>query len=289
LVIALGLGGCAKPPQERALDPVAPLAHAYQNTDAVLTTASVRTMADPILNQPKPERLFSHSSLVGRTIMVGSTAEIALAPGEVILTFDDGPRPGKTEAILDTLDGYGVSGTFMMLGRAALTHPELAQSVALRGHTIGTHTYDHARLTELSNAEAAAEIARGEEAVATALAPIGQGPSRFFRFPYLAQTGVMRTSLMASNVIVLDVDIDSKDYFDDAPETVMMRTLERLDAQGSGIILFHDIHDRTVAMLPAFLEALRTRGYSVVRLRAKDDALFGRDIITAQSMANPGE
>lgn len=234
--------------------------------------------------QPMPPKVFTHSTLAGRTLSVASASEIALVPGEVILTFDDGPRPGKTEAILDTLDTFGIGATFMMLGTSAERHPGLVRLVAQRGHTIGTHTYDHADLSQLSNAEAMAEIAAGEEAVAKAL---GRAPSPFFRFPYLAQTGFLRTSLTQSNVVVLDVDIDSKDYFSETPARVMERTLARLDARGSGIILFHDIHARTVAMLPDFLAELDRRGYSVVRLTAKPQGVFGRDVITAQSPQEP--
>src|SRR5690606_13338169 len=51
---------------------------------------------------------FPSTSLAGRTLTVGATEEITLEPGEVILTFDDGPRPGTTPAILDTLDRFGV-------------------------------------------------------------------------------------------------------------------------------------------------------------------------------------
>jgi len=231
-----------------------------------------------------PPKIHPHSTLAGRTLAVASADEIALMPGEVILTFDDGPRPGKTEAILETLDRYGVGATFMMLGTSAERHPDLVRLVAQRGHTIGTHTYDHANLSELGNAEAMAEIAAGEEAVAKAL---GHPPSPFFRFPYLAQTGFLRTSLVQSNVVVLDVDIDSKDYFSDTPAKVMARTLARLDARGSGIILFHDIHARTVAMLPDFLAELDSRGYSVVRLTAKPRGIFGRDVITAENPQPP--
>lgn len=268
VVLCAVTAGCAKAPQQRTLDVTKPAVNAYQAIDTQTTTASIAEVSFPILEQPMPLRVFS-GNLSGRTLAVAAQDEIILRPGEVILTFDDGPRPGKTDAVLETLETFGVGATFMMLGKAAEDHPELVREVALRGHTIGTHTYDHANLTGLSSAEAMQEIAAGEAAVRTALAEIGREPSPFFRFPYLAQTGFLRTSLNQSNVIVLDVDIDSKDYYPDSAETVLERTLTRLDARGNGIILFHDIHARTIAMLPKFLEALDERGYSVVRLQAK--------------------
>lgn len=283
--MALGVvaGACAKAPDQRELDLAtsAPPFRAYQPLDT-LATASIGKRALSVMDQPMPPRIFTKRHLAGRTLAVGSADEIALLPGEVILTFDDGPRPGKTEAILDTLDAFGVGANFMMLGRAAERYPELVKEVAARGHAIGTHTYDHANLAEMSNAEAMAEIAAGETAVAQAL---GHPPSPFFRFPYLAQTGFLRTSLVQSDVIVLDVDIDSKDYHDDTPEKVMERTLAAIEARGRGIVLFHDIHARTVAMLPDFLAGLERRGYSVVRLVARPRGIFGLEVITAQSPA----
>jgi peptidoglycan/xylan/chitin deacetylase (PgdA/CDA1 family) len=280
---ALALGACAKPPTSHPSVAAASPVHAFQATDSTVT-GQIQTVGMPLtdMSQPIPRRVFSTGSLPGRTLTVGSAADIALEPREVILTFDDGPRPGKTDRILETLEDFNVRATFLMLGMAAQTHPELAQRVALAGHTVGSHTYEHIDLTTLTQQEAMDEIARGERAVAAALGGAGQVPAPFFRFPYLAQSGFLRTNLIQGNVVVLDVDIDSKDYYHETPQAVIERTLARLDAQGSGIILFHDIHQRTVDLLPSFLAALESRGYSVVRLAPRDPGVFGRDIVTAQ-------
>src|SRR5690606_14491666 len=110
--------------------------------DDTVTGGTART-ARPQLGQSMPTRLFGTNHLAGRTLEVATTTDIILKPGEVILTFDDGPRAGKTPAILDALDRYGVKGTFLMLGSAAQANPALAREVALRGHTVGSHTFDH--------------------------------------------------------------------------------------------------------------------------------------------------
>jgi len=275
MVAGMVLGGCAKPPTRQ----VETSGHAVA-VDAV-HTSSAGAVLTPAFEQPMPTRIFGSTSLAGRTLAVGSTAEIALRPGEVILTFDDGPRPGRTDAILATLDQFGVKGTFMMLGSAAQAHPSLVRQVAMAGHTIGNHSYDHANLADLTRQAALDDIAKGERALTAALAGSGKTLAPFFRFPYLAQSGFLRTSMIRGNVVILDVDIDSKDYYSDTAATVVQRTLSRLDARGSGIILFHDIHARTVAMLPEFLAELDARGYSVVRLVPSNSAPFGREIITA--------
>ena len=269
------MAGCAKPISQNS-----PTHAAAQIRDEVVT-GSVARSASARLEQSRPSRIFGSSHLAGRTLEVASTADIILRPGEVILTFDDGPRAGKTPKILDALDQYGVKGTFLMLGSAAKANPELAQEVARRGHTVGSHTFDHANLANLPRQAALDEIARGEAAVAEALGGAGR-LAPFFRFPYLAQTGFLRTSLLHGDMVVLDVDIDSKDYYKESAETVAARTLSRLDARGSGIILFHDIHQRTVELLPDLLAELQARGYSVVRLAPKDSGVFGRSVITAE-------
>ena len=276
VIAGLAMAGCAKPPAPH------PLARQQAN-DAPLITNSILPASQPITQQPMPERIFSASNLGGRTLAVASTADIVLRPGEVILTFDDGPRPGKTTQVLATLGDFGVKATFLMLGSAAQAHPTLAQQVAASGHTVGSHTYDHVDLGTLDRQAALDEIAKGERAVQLALASGGQVLSPFFRFPYLSQTGFLRTNLMQGSMVILDVDIDSKDYYKDTPEAIVARTMSRLEARGSGIVLFHDIHQRTVDMLPLFLAQLEERGYSVVRLVPKDTGIFGRDLITADA------
>lgn len=236
------------------------------------------------VSQPLPAPLTR--PLAGRTLTVSNNSQLVLRPGEVVLTFDDGPRPGKTEAVLEMLAHHEVKATFLMLGEAAQRHPELVREVARAGHTIGTHTFGHTNLAELDQADAMAEIMAGQRAVAAALRTIGARPSRFFRFPYLAQTGLIRASAVDHDFIVLDVDVDSKDYYKESSQVVMARTLDRLEARGQGVILFHDIHARTIAMLPAFLDELAARGYSVVALRSSGGGVFDTPLVTADAPAN---
>ncbi len=61
----------------------------------------------------------------------------------VALTFDDGPHPVSTPALLQLLDSHGVKATFFVMGRRAAAHPELIQEILFRGHTIGNHSYRH--------------------------------------------------------------------------------------------------------------------------------------------------
>lgn len=220
--------------------------------------------SDPgnILSFPGPR-----TGLAGRTLRISAMSDIRLARNEVVLTFDDGPVPGKTEAILDILDRHHVKATFLMVGSMAKAHPEIVRKVAARGHAIGSHTQNHKNLAGLGFDRAVEEIAQGRRSVAAALIPTSMKPAPFFRFPYLSDTPALRRHLAMQGVVVFDVDIDSKDYFQSSGDQVRSRTLSALERRGSGIILMHDLHLRTVAMLPGLLDELDRRGFKVVNLQ----------------------
>ena len=201
--------------------------------------------------------------LAGRTLRVNAIGDIRLANREVILTFDDGPAGNNTKRILDALDRKGVKATFLMVGSMARNNPSLAREVVRRGHSVGSHTYGHPNLARMSFDSAVKEIRRGEAAMRAA----GIGDIPFFRFPYLADTGALRRHLAGRGIVVLDVDIDSKDYFKQSPPVIAERTMARLRAKGRGIILMHDLHARTAAMVPDLLERLEREGSKVVALQ----------------------
>lgn len=255
LVAVLAQAGC----QSRAPDGMALAASSAGERPAA--------RADGVLAHARCTPARGHTgALAGRTLPVRSIGDIRLAKGEVVLTFDDGPIPGKTTRILSILDEAGVRATFMMVGTMARSYPALVRKVAARGHTVGSHTDRHPNLARMGHKAALAEIARGERAVSAALSGSGRGMAPFFRFPYLADTRALRSALAARGTVVLDVDVDSKDYFRVSPARVLERTMARLRSRGRGVVLFHDIHERTVRMLPDFLAALEREGYSVVHL-----------------------
>ncbi len=252
---AIGLAGC----QTKPAPPPPALGFAEE---PALRPALLRP--DDVMHFPGPR-----SGLRGRTIRVGSISDLVLARNEVVLTFDDGPMPGKTPAILKILDDYGVKATFLMVGQMAQSYPKLVRDVAAHGHSIGTHTQDHKNLASLSFDSAVDQIDRGRRSVARALIPTGSKVAPFFRFPYLASTQRLRRHLAMRGIVVVSPTVDSKDYFSSTPEQVRARTMTALERQHGGIVLFHDIHARTVKMLPAFLDSLKAQGFHVVHLVPK--------------------
>jgi len=189
---------------------------------------------------------------------------------EVVLTFDDGPWPNTTKAVLDALDTHCTKATFFTIGKHALYHPEILKQVAAAGHTVGTHTWSHVDLSKLQPDQAKEEIEKGFSAVKLALAG---APASFFRFPQLKGPPDMEAYLGSRNVGIFSTDIDSFDFkFGKKPEAVVKTVMERLEKKGKGIVLMHDFQKVTSIALPALLAELKAKGYKVVHLKSKVQA-----------------
>jgi peptidoglycan-N-acetylglucosamine deacetylase len=195
---------------------------------------------------------------------------LPLAEKEVVLTFDDGPSPGTTSAVLDALKRECVLATFFLIGRNAAAHPELARRELAEGHTVAHHSYSHLLLDRVYPAHADADINRGFAAVDKAL--YGDTADRprtpFFRFPGFASSPQLLNHLAARNIVVFGADLWASDWNPMSPDQQLSLMLDRLDAARRGIILFHDTRRQTAAMLPAFLRSLKMRGYKIVHVVA---------------------
>jgi len=189
-----------------------------------------------------------------------------LADGEVVLTFDDGPLRAYSKMVLDALDAECTKATFFVVGRMAVADPDMAKEYIRRGHTVGTHTWSHANLANLTPLRALREIELGFSAVQHA---VGKPIAPFFRFPYLSYSNSMATHLQNRNIATFSIDIDSKDYRTRDPDTVYRRVLAELARTRKGIILFHDIQPSTARALPGLLAELKARGFRIVHMRPK--------------------
>ena len=185
---------------------------------------------------------------------------------EVVLTFDDGPWPTNTRAVLDALAHHCVKATFFTIGKHALWHPEILKQVAAAGHTIGAHTWSHPNLAKLKGDKAVEEIEKGFSAVKLAL---GAPPAPFFRFPYLQDPKDQLAYLASRNIAIISHDVDSFDFRMRKPEDVVTSVMTKLDRKGKGIILMHDFQQATARALANLLNELKAKGYKVVHMKAK--------------------
>src|ERR1700686_5374496 len=191
-----------------------------------------------------------------------------LADKEVVLTFDDGPWPANTPAVLKALADECTKAVFFPIGKHATYHPEILRLVAAAGHTVGAHTWSHANLNSKKMTEQLArdEIEKGYSAVKLAL---GAAPSPFFRFPELQHGPAAMAYLGSRNIAMFSCDLDSFDFRAKNPEQIVNTVMTKLDKQGKGIILMHDFQKHTAEALPTLLRRLKAGGYKVVQMKAK--------------------
>ena len=186
---------------------------------------------------------------------------------EIVLTFDDGPWPGNTPAVLKALADNCTKALFFPIGKHAGWHPEILKQVAAAGHTIGSHTWSHKDLSKMSDDDAKAEIEKGVAAVSIALGNKPVGP--FFRFPALRHPPEMVKYVGTRNIGIFSTDMDSFDFKMRKPEQVIKSVMAKLAKHGKGIILMHDFQHATAEAVPELLKQLKAGGYKVVQVVGK--------------------
>jgi peptidoglycan/xylan/chitin deacetylase (PgdA/CDA1 family) len=189
-----------------------------------------------------------------------------LAPGEVVLTFDDGPAPRSTRAILAALAAQCTKATFFVVGERVIDFPDVVGEIAAQGHMIGTHTWSHPNLKRLSEEQSKAQI---EATFTAAEKAAGQPIAPFFRYPFLSDTTTTVAYLQSRNIGQFAIDIDSFDWRSRNAKAVIHRVMAALERRGRGIILLHDIHASTAQAVPEMLALLKAKGFKVVHLRPK--------------------
>ena len=190
---------------------------------------------------------------------------------EIILTFDDGPWPGSTAAVLRALADECLKATFFEIGEHATWHPEITKQVIDAGMTVGTHTWSHKDLArnpyakDLEKAEQEIEMGISAVHMAAAGAPIAP----FFRFPDLQHPPQMLDYLAQRNIGIFSTDIDSRDFKLHKPDQVIKSVMNQLEKRGKGMLLMHDFKKNTAEALPELLRQLKASGYKVVHMVPK--------------------
>lgn len=185
----------------------------------------------------------------------------------VALTFDDGPSDPWTLRIADVLDGYGVAGTFFVVGDNADAHPEIVRELVKRGHLVGNHSQRHRKRDAIFEWRYS-ELERAEGSIAGAA---GVCPA-LFRPPNGFHTPWQLRAVSAHGMRTVGWDVQPSDWERPPGDKIVQRVLERV--RPGSIVLLHDGDDTrrqtdrssTVAALPGIIEGLRARGYRFVRV-----------------------
>jgi peptidoglycan/xylan/chitin deacetylase (PgdA/CDA1 family) len=271
-LLSSGAAWSQTPPAAKGAAVAPPAAAAPAPAAAAAAPAAMAQPARAACNNP-------NALGVGRTVEIDTTGGPGfgfehfkqldfLRDHEVVLTFDDGPWPGNTPAVLKALADECTTGIFFSIGKHATYYPEILKQVYAAGHTVGSHTWSHATLTnkKLNDQQKKEEIEKGIAAVKWAL---GTAPSPFFRFPALQHPPEMVTYLGERNIAMFSCDLDSFDFKAKNAQQVIDVTFKKLDKLGKGIILMHDFHKHTAEALPELLKRLKAGGYKVVAMKAK--------------------
>ncbi len=208
-----------------------------------------------------------------------------LPPKTFVLTFDDGPHPRYTDRILDVLNKYQVKSVFFELGTnlASLKHNRIqstraataARHVVESGFAVGSHGFSHALLPKMSDAEIATEIDQTNRL----LESVVNVRAVLFRPPYGSQNTKVLAAVEAHRMKSVMWNVDSKDWADPIAKSIANRVIGDARKLNHGIILLHDIHERTIDALPLIIETLKNDGYQFF---AWDGHTFAGDSVQSE-------
>ena len=185
----------------------------------------------------------------------------------VALTFDDGPDPLTTPALLDLLSQYGVSATFFIAGEKAAAHPDLIREILARGHAIGNHTYSHGFLKLVRGGKHLWEEIRKTQEILHNL-----GITAYvFRPPAGIVTPHLRGILGELGLCLVNFSCRSFDGGNRRIGNLSKRIMKKV---GPGdIVLLHDVRPHKEELVPVWIDeidrliaGLKERGLEVIPL-----------------------
>ena len=188
---------------------------------------------------------------------------LPLAPHEVAITFDDGPRAETTPDILKALREQCVLATFFMVGDALAHDIDLGRRVRAEGHSVAMHSYRHEHLAAMPESAQLADLQAMQQVFRNAFG--AEAPA--WRFPFLEETPALVAALKARGITLVSLDAGIDDWLpDQTPRILAERLVERLRKPGGGIVLLHDVQEQTARAMPLLLSTLKAHGYRVVHL-----------------------
>lgn len=218
-----------------------------------------------------------------------------LPPKTVVLTFDDGPHKAYTEEIVAILKRYDVPGVFFEVGRNlgsldAQGKPTLAplskisHTLMEEGYAVGNHSLTHAQLSKTTGDALRSQVLDTD----TLLRAVDDKRAPLFRFPYGARNAEGLQLLGEAGLKSIMWNIDSMDWADPVPESIVQRVLDQVNKEQRGIVLFHDIHDRAVKALPQILDRLIADGYQFAGWNGREFSVAHAPSAAAEATVTTG-
>ncbi len=218
----------------------------------------------------------------------------------VMFTFDDGPHYKYTSLVLETLKKKNIPAIFFELGdniatrkndttynesSAAKYSKEIANT---ENYLLGSHSLTHPLLTKLDSMTITKEIYGGFDIIQK----VTGDTTNLFRPPYGGINSTVINTLSKRNSKPFMWNIDSRDWADPVPASIANRVVDEAVKAGRGIILMHDIHEKTVQSLDMIIDSLHAKGFQFILwngekvLSRKDSLLATRGEINTSNSGN---
>jgi peptidoglycan/xylan/chitin deacetylase (PgdA/CDA1 family) len=178
----------------------------------------------------------------------------------VALTFDDGPKPGVTEMLLNVLTSEKVPATFFVIGRHATANPDLVKKISDAGMQIENHSYTHPNLTILPTAAVERELLK---TIASVRSATGKH-MRYFRPPGGNLNNEVTKAAAQWGLTPCMWTVDGESLENGTPDRLIEYVLQH--AGPGAIILLHNGRMTTIEALPRIIEGLRKRGLGFVTI-----------------------
>jgi peptidoglycan/xylan/chitin deacetylase (PgdA/CDA1 family) len=183
----------------------------------------------------------------------------------VCLTFDDGPHPIQTPAILDVLRRYNIQALFFCIGKNVAENEQLVSRMAAEGHMIGNHSFGHSPWFDwYSSGKIFNELMRTDQAIQKATGV----PVRFFRPPFGVINPMVSKALKRGSWSAICWNVRSFDTVINKPVKVHRRILKRVSA--GSILLLHDHTSYSVNHLEELIIKLTDQGFSFTLPKLND-------------------
>ena len=193
-------------------------------------------------------------------------------PNQLVLTFDDGPDPAYTEEILDILQQANTPAAFFVVGARVMQAPELLTRMVDEGHEIGSHTFTHPRMDQVSRTRGALEHSMMRKLIAG----YSGHDAKLYREPFSRAGGPIAEPRVASfaaaqadGAIIAGMDIVPKDWEGMTARQIVDYVVGETESGAGNVLLFHDgggDRTETVKALPILIEELKRRGYEFTSL-----------------------
>lgn len=181
--------------------------------------------------------------------------------GTVTFTFDDGPDPIHTPAVLDVLKAHSIKATFFCIGSKVKEHPEIIERMVAEDHTVANHTHSHSYYWGfLSESKVTKEI----EQTSLLIKEITGNEPRYFRPPFGVTNPQIARSIKKLGYQCIGWDVRSLDTLREPMDKVVQRVAKKL--QNGSILLFHDNLKNCPMILEEVIQLCKAKQKSIVSL-----------------------